>query len=53
MIGVAAAAKEYGMHRLSALATSRSSHWWRVFWILLTLGVAAVGAAAPGQLTIP
>lgn len=41
------------MHRLPALDTPRARQLLRVFWILLTLGVAAVGVAAPSVITFP
>lgn len=41
------------MHRLSALTTTRSRQLGRVFLLLLTLGVAALGVAAPSVITFP
>jgi hypothetical protein len=31
----------------------RARRAWRIVWVLITLGVAALGVAAPGQFTIP
>jgi hypothetical protein len=37
------------MNRLNnfVLATQKRANTWRAFWILLSLGLVAVGAAAP------
>ena len=35
------------------LATQKKANTWRAFWILLTLGLVAVGAGAPGGFDVP
>jgi hypothetical protein len=35
------------------LAAQKRANTWRAFWILLSLGLVAVGAGAPGGFGIP
>ena len=43
------------MNRLqnAVLAAQKKANTWRAFWILLVLGLAAVGGAAPDDWGIP
>ena len=43
------------MNRLSSivLASQKKANTWRAFWILLTLGLVAVGAGAPDGFGLP
>ena len=35
------------------LSAQKKANTWRVFWILLSLGLIAVGAGAPGDWGVP
>ena len=35
------------------LAAQKKANTWRAFWILLSLGLVAVGAGAPGAFELP
>ena len=43
------------MNRITdaVIAARKQGNTWRAFWILLSLGLVAVGAGAPGGLDLP